>query len=186
MKLSVLIISFFVGWTFPSLAAPVISAPISKCDDRLTGIVEYLGEMELQIPQIPPEQNSYLEKETTAAFQQADETRFRRVVASPFFGAWQARKALVKARSTMSSLELAKTSTEGVVLNDAVHRLTAINTLPVDLAELGDAIVDYSVASENQLSHDKVLSLQANAKFMPHVAMGYIQCLTQVLNDSIQ
>jgi hypothetical protein len=85
-------------WAVPSLAFSNDEKSPNECDKYLTEMGEALNTLEALVPNVPPAEASYLEKEYPAAINSGSGKRIYDTERRPFFPAWNLHNAFKEAQ----------------------------------------------------------------------------------------
>jgi hypothetical protein len=95
------VITMLVATTTPSLAVSQEAKTADECGKYLTEICKDLNTLEALVPNVPPEEASYIEKEYGAAIASGTGKRIYDIEHRLFFAAWNLHNAFNDARENV-------------------------------------------------------------------------------------
>jgi hypothetical protein len=162
----------------PAAAEPSTSKP--NCTDKLTKAIQALDRVESYVPQVPPEEKKYLEKEYSAASNAGPPERFGKLTQRPMYYAWQMHDAFANARFTLE---------ENQKINPIVGvrgRIFAAHDLPMALANARSAwedVITHSTLDNPIVTFDQVREGTEGMTYLSGMPGLYYDCLADWINE---
>ena len=145
------------------------------CDRALQRIVQEVDDVETLVPNVPPEEADYLEKEYYAATSAGSQGRFAILQARPYYYAWRLHVELEDVRDTLNDLERAPAAAK------ARTRIESASDLPGPLGGALEAWLDYVRAHGNLLTEQQLVNGGTNIRMTLLDSGQYIRCEAEQL-----
>jgi hypothetical protein len=164
-------------WAVPSLAFSQDEKSANECAKYLTKMSEALDTLEALVPNVPPDEASYLEKEYTAAFQVLSRKRISDVEHRRLYPAWHLHIVFDGARKTLKN-------NQGVVAHaDLKVTIITASFMPHRMADAKIAWDEFNNA-DNDLTLEQVrLGAEKSVGLIAFPGL-YIACLAGFIQDA--
>lgn len=156
------------------------NTPKPNCADQLTRAIQTLDRVEAYVPQVPPEEEKFLEKEYGAALKAGPAGRIGRLTQRPMYYAWQLHSAFANARDTLERNQK---------INPIVSvriKIIAAHHLSLDLADARSAwedVIDYSTIDNQIVTLDQIREGSAGMTYLSGMPGLYYDCLANLIDE---
>jgi hypothetical protein len=173
------VIAMLVATAAPSLAVAKDEKSPKECGKYLTEMSETLDTLEALVPNVPPEEASYLGKEDSAAIQTHSGKRIYDVERRPLYPAWQLHNEFYAARQ---ELKTSQTALSHIDLKFAIENASRIPHVMGNAKIAWNAF--YNADNGRDLTLQQVRLGAEKSEYLLGAPGLYIWCLASFLPDA--